>query len=128
MWVVLVIYSGVSIYAAYYCMAPFFPSLLEEKGLDPLWNSYVFAAYAISLVLTSISVQTFIFPKLGRVLSFTIGAIIQASVILLFGFLKFVNYPYLFVFLAIFLRLCQGFSTSLVLISSFALLSRYYSS
>ena len=119
----LLIYSGFIVYLNYACIAPFFPSLLAKRGLNPLFNSIVFAVLALSYTLCSLISSNIIIPYLGRGKAFTLAIASLIGSAILIGSLNFVLNPSLFMSIAIVARLVQGAATSLALTLGFALLS-----
>ena len=123
---VLLLYSGFSVFLGYSSIAPFFPSELSRRGLNPLLNSIVFSLYALTFVGCSLFVSKIIIPTIGRSFSFFIGALSQILSLTLLGLLNRVSSNSLFLILAIVARLLQGAGTSIMVILIFAFISVAY--
>ena len=70
MWIVLAIYSPTTVFMGYACLAPFFPPLLESKGLSQGWNSIVFGIYSLAQIIAVSLTQKICLVKYGRVATF----------------------------------------------------------
>ena len=84
---VVIIYSGFTVYFCYTTIAPFFPPELERRGLDPLYNSIVFAVYALSYVVFSVLTKKYFIPSLGRLNTFLMAILLQLVAIVTLGLL-----------------------------------------
>ena len=126
MWILLVLYAGVCTLMSYSSVAPFLPSLLEEKGLSSSWNAGVFAIYAVGHMFSVIMAQRLCLPKLGRAWTLTLSSVVLPLSMLGLALLKFISNDLLFLSLALLLRLLQGGTTAVILTAGLALLSFHY--
>ncbi len=96
------------------------------RGLSPLFNSAIFAIYAFSYISLSNLTASYFIPKLGRVLTFTLGAIMLVCAIYIFGFLYYVNNNQAFITITLITRLVQGCGASIILVTGFSILAAVY--
>ena len=87
----VIIYSGFTVFFCYTTIAPFFPAELERRGLDPLYNSIVFAVYALSYVIFSVLTKKYFIPTIGRLNTFLFAVLLQIAAILMLGLLPLVR-------------------------------------
>ena len=88
---VIIVYSGFAVLYCYASMAPFFPSELEKRGYSPLYNSLVFAIYALSYVVFAFCSKKCLIPSLGRIRTFVLGVLIQLTALLMLALLPFIQ-------------------------------------
>lgn len=122
----ILVYTGFSVYFCYSTIAPFFPSELENRGFSPLFNSAVFAIYALSYVIFSLLSKRLFIPAWGRVNTFTVAILLQLGAILTLGLLPFIPNNTAFLITGLVARFVQGGGASIQLIIGFALLSLAY--
>ena len=101
----IVLYSGCSMYMGYTTLAPFFPGEIMSRGLSPLYNSAIFGIYAFSYIALANVTSTLCIPKCGRVKTFILGASLMAAAIYIFGLIYYIKNDQLFMALTLITRL-----------------------
>ena len=122
----LILYSTFADLLGYIVIAPFFPPQLQERALNPLYNSIVFSIYAVSYVGCSLAISQVVIPRFGRSGSFLIGALFQLISMMMLGSLYYIGSNTPFLVTAIFARIIQGAGSSIMVTISFALTSLTY--
>ena len=113
MLAVVLIYSGFSVYFCYSTIAPFFPSELHNRGFAPLYNSIVFAVYALSFVIFGFLAKKLFIPACGRVSTFVCADLLQLAAILMLGLLPLIPSDKAFLVVGVIARFIQGGGASL---------------
>lgn len=124
--IALVWFSTFVVFLGYSSIAPFFPPQLASRGMNPLLNSVVFAAYSITYVIFSIVLSNVFIPKYGRSTSFFIAAVMELVAIGLLATLPYIPNNGLFLTVAIVARLLQGGGSSIMVSLSYTLVSLAY--
>lgn len=101
----MVLYSGCSMYMGYTTLAPFFPGEIMSRGLNPLYNSAIFAIYALSYILLANIAASLCIPKFGRVKTFVFGGAMMAASIYFYGIIYFISNNSVFIILTLIIRL-----------------------
>ena len=112
MLALVLIYSGFSVNFAYSTIAPFFPSELHNRGFPPLYNSIVFAIYALSFATFGFLSKKLFIPACGRVSTFLLAALLQLVAILMLGLLPLVPSQTAFLVVSVIARFLQGAAAS----------------
>ena len=118
----IVLYSGCSMYMGYTTLAPFFPGEIMSRSLSPLYNSIIFAIYAFSYILLSNATASFFIPRFGRVKTFVCGAVMLCASIYIFGLLYYIDDNQVFITISLLTRLIQGCGAAIILVTGFAIL------
>jgi DHA1 family multidrug resistance protein-like MFS transporter len=96
----------------YSLLAPLYPTLAIEKGVEEYIVGIIFSFFAISNII-SIPLTPKLINKFGRKNLFYMGIIIEASCTILFGMVRWINNYYIFIITSLFARFCQGIGSGL---------------
>lgn len=122
----LLLFSTWVVFLGYSVIAPFFPPQLDARGLSSLYNSVVFAVYAITYVAISIINGKVFIPRCGRSASFFIGAVCQLLALGVLSSLEYISNNVVFISLAVLARLLQGAGSTIMVSLSYGLVSLAY--
>lgn len=124
--VAMLLFSTWVVFLGYSVIAPFFPPQLDARGLSSLYNSVVFAVYAITYVAISIVNGKIIIPRCGRSVAFFIGAVCQLIALGLLISLEYIPNNIVFIALAVVARLLQGAGSTVMVSLSYGIVSLAY--
>ena len=105
----ILILSIINIFSAigYSLIAPLFPSLASDKKIGENIIGLIISCFPLSDILSTIFVPYLIF-KFTRKKIFMFAAILEGSCTILYGFLKYFNNFYIFLFFSILTRILHG--------------------
>lgn len=122
----ILIYTAFTVFFCYSTMAPFFPSELERRGLNRLWNSIVFAVFSFSYVICALLAKKLFIPACGRVGAFIIATIALLASLVIMALLPLIPNDTLFLICGILARIIQGGGGCVQVLNVFAILSLAY--
>lgn len=113
---------------SYLTLAPFFPSLINAKGIDPFFNGVVFALYSVPFILSPDILANRLLPSLGRVHAFALGSLLLAIGMFLFSFIDVIPSKAGFIASAMITRLIEGIGAACLLAAGTSLLTTSFTS
>ena len=108
---------------SYLTLAPFFPSLIHAKGIDPFYNGVVFALYSVPFILSPDILANRLLPSLGRVHAFALGSLLLGIGMFLFSFIDVIPSKAGFIISAMITRLIEGIGAACLLAAATSLLT-----
>lgn len=96
---------------AFAIIAPFLPFLFQQKGIEVQIFGYIFAMYAVSFIICSPIVGTKI-NKYGKRIFIQVGLLTMGCSMIGFALISYIEHTGLFIVLALFFRILQGFSSA----------------
>ena len=112
---------------SYGMIAPFLPICLNDLGVTPLSQGFIFAIYAVAVILFSPVVSKLLLSLNGKTLIYT-GMFLMGMVFALFGLLndKVMVNTTIIVIYSIFLRILQGIASATIQTTCYAIGTNEY--
>ena len=107
-------------------MAPFFPIMLQNVGLSPVFSGIIFGINTFAYFLTPCLVGSLMLPRIGRKPTFILGSLLISISMFVFGCLAFVSNKTLFLALAFASRTVVSFGNSFTIGAMFSIVSVQY--
>ena len=108
---------------AYSLIAPLFPPLFKERGIENIVCSYIIAIICLTNIIAAIYCS-YLCEKFGQLNLFLFSVIGQTFSTFFYGISVFISNNPLFIFLGFANRLFHGFCTGVVNVISFSITSQ----
>ena len=113
--VLLIFFSASAANISVLTLAPFFPSMLAHKAIDPFYDGVIFASFSIPFIFSPPLLANYLLPSFGRVNTFVLGSLLLGAGMFIFSIIDFIPSKPVFVVAAILTRIIEGSGSALVM-------------
>ena len=124
---IILLYSGIGVNIALVTLAPFFPTMLAQKNIDPVFNGVVFSGFSLPYIFSPYILSRCLFPKLGHINTFVLGCCLLGVGMWLFAIIDFITSKPLFVIAGLITRIIEGAGSAFIFGASTSILSIAFS-